>query len=674
MQVQNFAQDPRDMTVDPTTGLNSGNLSSSQDAEGDASRHANVIMQSRRAKIQRWRPGSSGTEGGSSTETPPVKPAFGRGVTSTGLGLRAHVDARPFRRVLSGQEHSEPAVFPLEEDTAGPADAPTFRDSFPNRSDRPIMNSRQDSQGSENVTGEPVHEIEWVDWMDEYKRYKEAKIRAEQAEQQVEIERTAGDLLIAPAHRTESPDQASGPVERERERQGSADAAIPSTSTNEDAASRPSYSPRKSEDNRPNPVSRLQLSRTISLSYGGNKGTASSSNDQKASLFKNDFGMVSRQPSLHSTRSSVFPGRKKKNIAAKMEGWWSAVKSNFSNPQHHSQQDMPDRYGSESPVRRTPTPRKLPSAPSSRRGSAVPVDNPSLPARQKTSRETDDISDHHLLRTATSHTNLQQLEVDHEQSIMSAAPANPSEKAQVPDSGTSTVTTLTPGMVIRPLPVSRLSSDVQNTFKPSTPSSLEARRRQPPLSLKLENNVLAPPRLHGRQNSNMSSGASTSNSSGRPGNHSHSRQESHASSGVYSTGVNTPGFHHWDQTPSPLMSLNATRPEQSDPVPDPNNGVPNLGNNDFTLASVRRHVRHRLTVAKEGCDRELRFIVSDITAFVEEHLHLPPAVADSDFDPEEVLQDSRTTFALSPRTAYSDLEDETDIMDRELGMHSQGKG
>lgn len=121
------------------------------------------------------------------------------------------------------------------------------------------------------------------------------------------------------------------------------------------------------------------------------------------------------------------------------------------------------------------------------------------------------------------------------------------------------------------------------------------------------------------------------------------------------------------------MSLNATRPEPSDPVPDFNHGVPNLGNNDFTLASVRRHVRHRLTVAKEGCDRELRFIVSDITAFVEEHLHLPPAVVDSDFDPEEVLQDSRTTYALSPRTAYSDLEDETDIMDRELGMHSQGE-
>jgi hypothetical protein len=122
------------------------------------------------------------------------------------------------------------------------------------------------------------------------------------------------------------------------------------------------------------------------------------------------------------------------------------------------------------------------------------------------------------------------------------------------------------------------------------------------------------------------------------------------------------------------MSLNATRPEATYAEQELGSSMTGPNNTEFTLASVRRHVRHRLTVAKEGCDRELRFIVSDITAFVEEHLHLPPAVAESDADAEEVLQDVRSSsYGLSPRTAYSDLEDEADLMDREIGMHSQGE-
>jgi serine/threonine-protein kinase RIM15 len=672
MQVHNLAHDSNKMTIDPSTGLNSAGSGPNQDAEGDATRHANVIMQSRRAKIQRWRPSSSGTDGGSSTETPASKPLFVRGISATALGFRAAGEARPFRRVISGREPTEPTLFPLEvEASPTPGSPPVFAVPVDNCLERPIIATRQDSQGNESPVGEPIDEIEWVDWMDEYKRYKEAKIRAQQVgrNEKEDEERVAHDPSASSGLRTASPEEVIATPRPER--QASGDTVASSNSATGDVVSRPSYSPRKSEDARPNASSRLHLARTLSLSHGGQSVTSSGSSDAKANLFKSDFGMVSRQPSLQSTRSGAFPGRKKKNIAAKMEGWWSAVKSTLTNPQHQSSYETTNRYGSESPHRHTLIPRKPPSAPSSRRGSAVPVDSSSLPVKREP-LIANEVPNHHALRTATSHTNLHQLQEDllDPRSVDLAGGSN---KTTPRDTELAASVDVVAGLVVRPLPISRLSSEHQMSFQPSPPSSLEARRRQPPLSLKLENNVLVPPRLQGRQSSNLSSGASTSDSSARPSFPSHGRQESHASSAAYSAGGIAPGFRHWDQTPSPLMSLSTNRPEVSILDQQPGHRANSTDGADSTLASVRRHVRHRLTVAKEGCDRELRFIVSDITAFVEGHLHLPPAIAESEIDPEEVLQDSRAVGGLSPRTAYSDLEDETDIMDRELGMHSQGE-
>ena len=684
MPVEAMAQDASSMATSTSSDRHGSILGSSmsgsgQDAEGDASRHANVIMQSRRAKIQRWRPSSSGTDGGTPGETAPPKPAFGRGITSTGVSMGSRDQARPFRRVVSGQDHDEPTVFPLEDDAAATGLSRRPEASHV-QSQRPMIVSRQDSMGDEGIAGDAINEIEWVDWMDEYKRYKEAKIRAEQAEQsEAEVARAIGgepqDVKTAsPSSIQESPpirdfedlQPASDPVTTSRE-----SVPPPSSSIIEPEPERPPYSPRKSEEGRSSVPSRLALSRTLSLSYGA-KSSTSSALDTKASSHRGDFGIISRHPSMHSARSIAFPGKKKKNIAAKMEGWWSAVKSNFGNQPEGSHHNNSDRYGSESPRRRAPTPRKLPSAPSSRRGSTAPVDSPSLPTKREAVKA-DELSSHHLLRTAMSHTSLQQLEQD----SMVAATAVPvgtniEQIESLSSAPAAPPSSAIPGVIAKPLPVSRLSSDHMSTFRAPSSSSLEARRRQPPLSLKLENNVLIPPRLHGRQNSNLSSGASTSNSSNRAPFASHSRQDSHASSGVLSTGNHTPGFHHWDQTPSPLMALNATRPEASYAEQELGSSMTGPNNTEFTLASVRKHVRHRLTVAKEGCDRELRFIVSDITAFVEEHLHLPPAIAESDVDPEEILQDVRTTYGLSPRTAYSDLEDDADLMDREIGMHSQG--
>jgi hypothetical protein len=85
------------------------------------------------------------------------------------------------------------------------------------------------------------------------------------------------------------------------------------------------------------------------------------------------------------------------------------------------------------------------------------------------------------------------------------------------------------------------------------------------------------------------------------------------------------GLTGWDQTPSPLQALNARQPQGID-VQSP----PQIGAVEFSKDSVQRHVKHRLTVAKESCDKDLQAIISEITAYVEEHLQrerqLPPDI------------------------------------------------
>lgn len=135
----------------------------------------------------------------------------------------------------------------------------------------------------------------------------------------------------------------------------------------------------------------------------------------------------------------------------------------------------------------------------------------------------------------------------------------------------------------------------------------------------------------------------------------------------------TPGYNEWDQTPYLIMSKGALSESEGplgEPSPKLNDNGQSLG---FTMASVRKHVRHRLTVAKQGCDRDLRFIISDITAFVEETMHLPEPIEESDIEQEECLQEIVTNIGKSPRNALSGLIAEGDVSDREIGSHTQGK-
>ena len=110
--------------------------------------YAQIIMQSRTAKMQKWK-GS---------------PAVGSTSAAATLDL-----ASPFRPPIPSFESE--------------ADITDSQDQEPSRAD-PIPN-----------IGTSSKEIEWVDWLDEYRRLKEAKLRSESEKQQ---EKTDAEMMPPP--------------------------------------------------------------------------------------------------------------------------------------------------------------------------------------------------------------------------------------------------------------------------------------------------------------------------------------------------------------------------------------------------------------------------------------------------------------------------------------------
>jgi hypothetical protein len=105
--------------------------------------------------------------------------------------------------------------------------------------------------------------------------------------------------------------------------------------------------------------------------------------------------------------------------------------------------------------------------------------------------------------------------------------------------------------------------------------------------------------------------------------------------GVTSIGPGfTPGFSPmWDQTPG-LVPV-STAPEVRGLLRSAASQTPlstKATASTFSMHTVRRHIKSRLTMAKDSCDKELRKIVQGITAHVEVELHKEAIGAAVPFD------------------------------------------
>ena len=566
---------------------------------GDAASHATMIMQSRQAKVQRWRPRNA--VGGLAVITtdnqvgppPSFQPADSAGPSRLSA---SYVDGPRWGDRAFAMHHPRSGSSTLPQTAQDPIDLTGLR-AIDARRKTPVGASEQvggaamEKQAS--ATGY-IAGIEWVDWYDCYKAYKAEKIRAET--------KAATRQNSDPTNLSSSPQVTSAKTDANETPHASAVELTPVTSR-EDL-----------------PQTNLHPSGSLSLRRRSlSIRSTISAIDHKMSPGSKRAGMLDRprQTSGGSTRSSTTSDtqssalRRKKNLVTKMEGWWNAVKSNFSPETHPPPQHQPTRLAS-SHIPRTP------SAPQSRRGSdkstgtlldqGLSVPEPVRRASSASSRS---------LRNTTSN-----VELRNQEETASAAPTSALPLSALKGSPS-----------LPPPPPAHFDITREQPRQILVRRGLESRRNQPSLRLDLE-----PASLGLAQMERLDSSIP----------HDHNAQSAGRGSRSSSFGSGLiPGVTRWDSTPAPLSTVTAsstTTTKDDKPV------APGA---DVTVASVRQHIRQRLTAAKEQCDTTLRRIVATIAAYEEERIAT------------EVIEDQRRdyfdTFSDSPLVDAVDSEDDSNI-------------
>lgn len=368
----------------PGAGLN---VASASPGRSSTDEYARIIVQSRNAKMQKWkansqRTGSSPppTSGYFMPQSQDNRPRFDRsssqeaGILSAddnflvraGPPSGSTLNRRDTAIGLSGLRHS-----PLASSSPkGNADSNAADSSgqFPNFS----QTAGGSDFGSPNLgsDGDGSREIEWVDWLDEYRKMKEAKLRSEleeserEAEEEVEaLTQVASklDLNKDEEERRDSVEAASKP--QETSSSSSTATRLPTPKGHELGMRRPSQPPQK----RPTPPSTAasandsrrslslasgQRSDFLSSSLGPSSGAAAmaahsqamgSSPIKRSSVIQDTknrtislspyTSRIASTSSATSTASGVTgSGKKKRNLGGKIEAWWSAVKTGFGAP------------------------------------------------------------------------------------------------------------------------------------------------------------------------------------------------------------------------------------------------------------------------------------------------------------------------------------------------------
>lgn len=457
-----------------------------------------------------------------------------------------------------------------------------------------------------------VASIEWVDWYDEYKAYKAEKIRAEAQAASERQESQPVSPIVGPSYLGDS---------------DYLKATSASTATLTALAEPGSMVAQASKDDAAQQHDTgVHRRRSLSLR------SAISAIDQKRSPNPKRSGFLDRprQSSGGSMRSASgdthLSLRRKKNLVSKMEGWWNAVKSNFSADVEADAQP-PNVVSVYSHPR-------VPSAPQSRRGSdkssstfLVSSLHPPEPVRRSSSTSMRSV------RPSTSHMDLPRGDTRPMSGGVSHNPAGVVEPA-VP---------VTP--LAEPAPaVVHKAGEIKQIERHAV--GLEARRNQPSLRLDLEPNNLALAGSRHRASSYMS-GSNDSRTGTMPSGSVAVSQNANSRSSSYGFGQSlSASSSQWDQSPSPLLpALTARETKDDKPV------APGA---DLTVASVRRHVKQRLNAAKEQCDSTLKRIIGTITIYVDQRMAATE-------DIEDPRQDYFDTFADSPSLDPADSEDDWNI-------------
>lgn len=468
-----------------------------------------------------------------------------------------------------------------------------------------IGNQGGSSMERQQSAGGSIADIEWVDWYDCYKGYKNAKIRAEAEaakRAQEDEESPLGDSRSAfdssPNSAFEHGDGRSPQQIELASNFGSSSAiALSPTTSRDDFAA----------------LERGSKRRSMSIqSAMMNMDPTLSTNLKRSNVFERprQTSGSSMRSNAESTSSSTgtHGTKKKKNLVTKMEGWWNAVKSNFIPDDQQPPQQLAHRPLRPSNLGQYPS-HRVPSAPASRRGSdlsPISTPQPALLGAKSMSRESS-----HSVRQATSVIELRSRTAQQEaHGLHTAGPMVKSTSADIAHLSKALSMGVTPAPVM-----GRASSNIAeetSKYLSRVPSSLETRRKgqgAPKLRLDLESNVMARP-----ESMRTDSSSSGDNLQSRLPAHIRSTNSSSRTSSYGLTMLGpglTPGVPKWDQTPSPIYPISAgSRGDKED--------RPVAPGAEISVASVRRHIKHRLEAAKEICDNTLRKSINAMTRFAEE--------------------------------------------------------
>ncbi|GAA97405.1 uncharacterized protein L969DRAFT_94460 [Mixia osmundae IAM 14324] len=556
-----MASDTLDVRGQPSTRRLSHRLSMTPGAAPSTDEYAKILLQTRADKIKKWK--------GRQQTTP-------------------NPDALPLWSPPLAGDSSSTAIPQHSASSQGFDFASALSKLDLNEADT----TSSISQELEALAQDPGKEIEWVDWLDEYRLMKQAKLKADSTDRSNPQNRTVPQQ---PEARMASVSEAAANPE-----------AIVTPAQNHET------NPFDSSTDRWSMLTPEIMPRRRSV--GSTLSTHAPGTDQS----------TVNSPTRSSMMDAFSPGsrrRKNLNLGAKIDAWWTSVRSSFL--QHFDEPSPSSSPNSPFSQLRPTEPRLFRSQ--SRiepKTTSALMGPPPVPVRASTS----------LSRPrAGKKPSLQSLR----------EPPSPREPIGGALAPAAKIATHRPQYhAAKPGPSSsakRSSGSSDNdTFKTDT------RRRNPNLSLRLEPRFKPNPMSQRDLSNADGSVRSTSDSSASAGVMTPSsaffgppRLRPIARSSAWSieaTPALTPGRPAaWDVTPGPVP-VSATETAYSVAVAstgenDPKAVEPQQQNPAFSVSSIRQHIRQRLVGAKANCDKELKKTIAAITSFVEEELERERAEA-----------------------------------------------
>lgn len=636
--------------------------------------YARIIVQSRNAKMQKWRTMSkqnrSSTVHGDATRY------------SSHGGSTKSANAGPSRPLLQPRDDNSGRTGLLRMSSS--------TEKFPSGNVTPNV-----SPAASDLTREPrepasrdvpgSREIEWVDWLDEYRKMKEAKLRSErhqveikkrqeeEEEVEMELDIVAKVDKASPLHSstTYSSSPTSGRT-MEASELGLSQSLSASTSMTDprfgQRPRRPSEMPRfssrhgnMSEIRRT--TSNALLSNSSPVYYDDSLSAATLG--RRSSLFQDKSRALSLSPinsrvassgSQQSNSSQMTAGgKRKKMLGGKIEAWWGAVKSGFGG------------NGANPMTPLLPAPLPASSSSASRPQDARASSSRSVQQEQVDAGNLDRVfaSMHfgaphvrsstlqvnpqqpfkatsvHSLRAASSAQNLRAEESDE----VIASSDGPSIRSDRSSTGTAHAAPL--------LSSSVASEDTTGVGGESARSTLSRQvRKGKHLSLNLD---------HGQ--SAFDASPFEELVTGTSSRHTNSSSPSKTDSARWSPLKTTGKALHSDvsgegqKTLSDAWKPEATRSEGKEREALTSSAVrrgrssqredadseerADATSKDITLHSIRKHIHNRLAASKESCDKELRKVTLSINAFV-----------------EETIQEQQREEELESTTMHSTIDDE----------------